>query len=80
MRGEVEFMKAITSVRARFATKTRLWPRPQKEKKPTWKLEFNNSKEERSSSGRRDLVFAAAAFSVAKVALADEPKKGTPEF
>ena len=43
-------------------------------------LEFNNSKEERSSSGRRDLVFAAAAFSVAQVALADEPKKGTPEF
>ncbi|KAL4612256.1 hypothetical protein ACB098_08G155700 [Castanea mollissima] len=47
-------------------------------------LEFNNSKEERSSSGRRDLVFAAAAaaaaaFSVAKVALADEPKKGSPE-
>ena len=43
-------------------------------------LEFNNSKEERSSSGRRDLVIAAAAFSVAQVALADEPKKGTPEF
>ena len=46
-------------------------------------LEFNNNKEERGSSGRRDLVFAAAAaaaFSVAKVALADEPKKGTPEF
>ena len=46
-------------------------------------LEFNNRKEERSSSGRRDLVFAAAAavaFSVGKVALADEPKKGTPEF
>ncbi|KAK7821957.1 photosystem II 5 kDa protein, chloroplastic-like [Quercus suber] len=46
-------------------------------------LEFNNSKEERGSSGRRDLVFAAAAaaaaFSVAKVALADEPKKGSPE-
>ena len=46
-------------------------------------LEFNNSKEERSSGGRRDLVFAAAAaaaaFSVAKVALADEPKKGSPE-
>jgi hypothetical protein len=48
-------------------------------------LEFkhNSSKEERSSSGRRDLVFAAAAaaaaFSVAKVAIADEPKKGTLE-
>ena len=45
-------------------------------------LEFNNSKEQKSSGGRRDLVFAAAAaaaFSVAKVALADEPKKGSPE-
>ncbi|KAF3954466.1 hypothetical protein CMV_020192 [Castanea mollissima] len=43
-------------------------------------LEFNKKKEDRRSSRRRDLVFAAAAFSVAKVALADEPKKGTPEF
>ncbi|EEF48897.1 photosystem II 5 kDa protein, chloroplastic [Ricinus communis] len=41
-------------------------------------VEMKNKEE--SSSGRRDLVFAAAAaaaFSVAKVAMADEPKAGT---
>ena len=40
--------------------------------------ENNNS----SSAGRRDLVFAAAAaavWSVVKVAVADEPQRGTPE-
>ncbi|KAG6632433.1 photosystem II 5 kDa protein, chloroplastic-like [Carya illinoinensis] len=47
-------------------------------------LEFNRNSKEESSSGRRDLVFAAAAaavaFSVAKIAIADvEPKRGTPE-
>ncbi|KAJ8751281.1 hypothetical protein K2173_016462 [Erythroxylum novogranatense] len=39
-------------------------------------------KREGNSSGRRDLVFAAAAAaasSIAKVAMADEPKPGTPE-
>lgn len=44
-------------------------------------VEMKNKEE--SSSGRRDLVFAAAAgaaFSIAKVAMAeDEPKSGTPE-
>ncbi|CAK9164709.1 unnamed protein product [Ilex paraguariensis] len=41
-----------------------------------------NSKEEEKNTGRRGLVFAAAAAaacSVAKVAMAGEPKKGTPE-
>ncbi|KAL7199324.1 hypothetical protein ACSBR2_021586 [Camellia fascicularis] len=37
--------------------------------------ENNNS----SSAGRRDLVFAAAVWSVVKVAAADEPQRGTPE-
>ena len=44
-------------------------------------LQMRKSKEE-SNSGRRDLmlaVAAAAACSVAKIALADEPKKGTEE-
>lgn len=43
-------------------------------------VEMKNSKEE-SSSGRRDLIFAAAAAaacSIAKVAMADEPERGTP--
>ncbi|KAG6629917.1 hypothetical protein I3843_14G118900 [Carya illinoinensis] len=45
-------------------------------------LEFKHNSKEESSSGRRDLVFAAAAaaaFSVAKLAIAEEPKRGTPE-
>ncbi|GFZ18165.1 hypothetical protein Acr_26g0014340 [Actinidia rufa] len=42
------------------------------------------NKEEGSSGGRRELVFAAAAaaaamWSEARVAVAEEPKKGTPE-
>ncbi|KAJ4840303.1 hypothetical protein Tsubulata_022048 [Turnera subulata] len=41
------------------------------------------NREESSSNGRRDLVFAvaaAAACSIAKIAMADEePKNGTPE-
>jgi hypothetical protein len=46
--------------------------------------EGEKTSSEESSSGRRDLVFAAtaaaAAFSVAKLAIAfEEPKKGTPE-
>ncbi|KAI8573194.1 hypothetical protein RHMOL_Rhmol01G0259900 [Rhododendron molle] len=43
-------------------------------------VSFKN--EHDSGSGRRDLVFAAAAaavWSVAKVAAADEPKPGSPE-
>ncbi|KAF8398397.1 hypothetical protein HHK36_017324 [Tetracentron sinense] len=42
----------------------------------------NDSKKESSSSGRRDMMFAAAAAalcSVAGVAMADQPKAGTPE-
>ncbi|XP_040995473.1 photosystem II 5 kDa protein, chloroplastic-like [Juglans microcarpa x Juglans regia] len=49
-------------------------------------LEFKQNSKEESSSGRRDLVFAAAAaaaataaFSVTKLAIAEEPKRGTPE-
>ncbi|CAN1750878.1 Photosystem II 5 kDa protein, chloroplastic [Linum perenne] len=43
-----------------------------------------SNKEEISSSnnGRRDLMFgavAAAAYSIARVAMADEPKRGSPE-
>ena len=37
---------------------------------------------EEGSSGRRDLVFAGAAmamWSVAKIAMADEPERGSPE-
>ncbi|KAF4352668.1 hypothetical protein CsatB_029275 [Cannabis sativa] len=44
-------------------------------------LQMKQNKEE-STSGRRDLmmaVAAAAACSVAKVAMADEPPRGTPE-
>ncbi|XP_050223507.1 photosystem II 5 kDa protein, chloroplastic [Mercurialis annua] len=43
-------------------------------------VEMKNKEE--SSGGRRDLVFAAAAaaaWSVARVAMADEPKAGTEE-
>ncbi|KAL6195968.1 hypothetical protein ACLB2K_031585 [Fragaria x ananassa] len=43
-------------------------------------VEMKQSKEE-GSSGRRDLIFAAAAAaacSIAKVAMADEPERGTP--
>lgn len=39
------------------------------------------SKNERSSTGRRDLVFAVAAATVcavAGIAVAEEPKRGTP--
>ncbi|KAI7992262.1 hypothetical protein LOK49_LG12G00732 [Camellia lanceoleosa] len=44
----------------------------------------SNENNSSSSAGRRDLVFAAAAaaaalWSVAKVAVADEPQRGTPE-
>ncbi|KAK9273382.1 hypothetical protein L1049_018192 [Liquidambar formosana] len=42
----------------------------------------SNSKEGSSINGRRELVFAAAAAaacSIAKVAMADEPQPGTPE-
>ncbi|KAJ0020156.1 photosystem II 5 kDa protein, chloroplastic [Pistacia vera] len=48
-------------------------------------LEMKNSKEQQqssSSNGRREMVFAAAAAaaaSMAKIAIADEPKPGTPE-
>ncbi|KAH7859367.1 hypothetical protein Vadar_000125 [Vaccinium darrowii] len=45
-------------------------------------VSFKNEPESGSGSGRRDMVFAAAAvalWSVAKVAVADEPKPGTPE-
>ncbi|XP_021894134.1 photosystem II 5 kDa protein, chloroplastic [Carica papaya] len=45
-------------------------------------LELKNEVKEESSRGRRDLVFAGAAAavcSIAKVAMADEPKRGTPE-
>ncbi|XP_062084042.1 photosystem II 5 kDa protein, chloroplastic [Humulus lupulus] len=44
-------------------------------------LQMKKNKEE-SSSGRRDLmmaVAAAAVCSIAKVAMADEPPRGTPE-
>ena len=43
-------------------------------------LEFNNSKEERSSSGRRDLVFAAAAFSLHRLLLLMSQRKGPQNF
>lgn len=41
-----------------------------------------NTGKEETSNGRRDLMFAvaaAAACSVANIALADEPKRGSPE-
>ncbi|XP_059665301.1 photosystem II 5 kDa protein, chloroplastic [Cornus florida] len=44
--------------------------------------EVANSSKEEGNTLRRDLVFAAAAgavCSIAKVAMADEPKNGTPE-
>lgn len=44
-------------------------------------LQVRESKEE-SNGGRRELVVAAvagAAWSIAKVAMAEEPKAGTPE-
>ncbi|GFP98795.1 photosystem ii 5 kDa protein chloroplastic [Phtheirospermum japonicum] len=47
------------------------------------KMVVNNAaKVEESNNGRRELMFAvaaAAACSVAKVAMADEPKRGSPE-
>lgn len=45
-------------------------------------LEMKKSISSSSSSGRRDLMFAAAAAaacSIAKAAMADEPKRGTKE-
>ncbi|BFG29973.1 hypothetical protein CerSpe_162470 [Prunus speciosa] len=45
-------------------------------------LEMKKSSSSSSSSGRRDLMFAAAAAalcSIAKAAMADEPKRGTKE-
>ncbi|KAJ4724290.1 photosystem II 5 kDa protein, chloroplastic-like [Melia azedarach] len=46
------------------------------------KISMEMKNKEESSNGRRELVFAAAAAaacSIAKVAMADEPKPGTPE-
>lgn len=45
-------------------------------------MKAENKAESSSNNGRRDLMFgavAAAAYSIASVAMADEPKRGTPE-
>ena len=45
-------------------------------------LNLKNSSKEDRRNGRRDFVFAAtapAACTVAKIAMADDPKVGTPE-
>ncbi|CAN0901767.1 Photosystem II 5 kDa protein, chloroplastic [Linum grandiflorum] len=44
--------------------------------------EMKAENKEESNNGRRDLMFGAAAaavYSIASVAMADEPKRGTPE-
>ncbi|KAK4482423.1 hypothetical protein RD792_009578 [Penstemon davidsonii] len=53
-----------------------------KASKESEKMVAVNAKEESNINTRRDLMFAfaaAAACSVAKVAMADEPKRGTPD-